>query len=77
MGIRKHVDKDNGFFGIGGNSNITTEEEYTMDGGRHLQGGGEKKVDCSKPRMHQSGWGAGESTGGLIGASAVLATSMV
>ena len=37
MGIRKHVDKNNGFFGIGGNSNITTEEEYTMDGGRHLQ----------------------------------------
>ena len=54
MGIRKHVDKNNGFFGIGGNSNITTEEEYTMDGGRHLQDGGEK-VDCSKPRMHQSG----------------------
>ena len=39
MGVRRYVDKDNGFFGIGGRSDVITEEEYTMDGGRHLQGG--------------------------------------
>ena len=34
LGVRKHIDKENGFFGIGGNSNVITEEEYTMDGAR-------------------------------------------
>ena len=68
MGIRKHVDKNNGFFGIGGNSYVMTEEEYTMDGGRHLQGGevgklSAQNVECLKAE------GAGESTGGLVGAS--------
>ena len=44
MGVRKYVDKKNGFFGIGGNTFITTEEEYTMDGAKHLQGGGLGKL---------------------------------
>src|SRR5210317_1103632 len=36
MRVTKDVDKKNGFLGIGGKTNITTEEEYTMDGARHL-----------------------------------------
>ena len=68
MGVRKNINKNNGFFGIGGNSVVVTEEEYTMDGGRHLQGGDlgkltAKNLECLKSE------GAGESTGGIVGAS--------
>jgi len=68
MGVRKNINKNNGFFGIGGNSVIVTEEEYTMDGGRHLQGGDlgkltAKNLECLKSE------GAGESTGRMVGAS--------
>ena len=69
MGVRKYVDKKNGFFGIGGKTYITTEEEYTMDGARHLQGGGlgkltAKKVECIKAE------GGGENAGRMVGATA-------
>ena len=44
------VDKKNGFFGIGGKTNIIQQEQYTMDGATHLQGGGEgksaKDIEC-------------------------------
>ena len=67
MGVRKKLDKRNGFFGIGGTTNLITEEEYTMDGARHL-GGAEgkltaKNLECIKAE------GAGESTGRMVGAS--------
>ena len=69
MGVRKYIDKKNGFFGIGGNTFITTEEEYTMDGAKHLQGGGlgkltAKKVECIKAE------GGGENAGRMVGATA-------
>ena len=68
MGVSKSIDKNNGFFGIGGNSVIRTEEEYTMDGARHMGGGAEGKLtaqnlECIKVE------GAGESTGRMVGAS--------
>ena len=68
LGVRQHVDKNNGFFGIGGNSVITKEEEYTMDGARHMGGGAAgklsaKNLECIKAE------GAGESTGRMVGAS--------
>jgi len=68
MGVSKSIDKNNGFFGIGGNSVIRTEEEYTMDGARHMGGGAEgkltaKNLECIKAE------GAGESTGRMVGAS--------
>ena len=67
MGVRKSLDKKNGFFGIGGTTDLITEEEYTMDGARHL-GGVEgkltaKNLECIKAE------GAGESTGRMVGAS--------
>ena len=67
MGVRKKLDKKNGFFGIGGTTDLITEEEYTMDGARHL-GGAEgkltaKNLECIKAE------GAGESTGRMVGAS--------
>ena len=39
MKTTKDIDKSNGFFGIGGNTNIIQQEQYTMDGATHLQGG--------------------------------------
>ena len=56
------------FFGIGGKSNVEYDEEYTMDGARHMGGGAEgkltaKKIECIKAE------GGGESTGRIVGAS--------
>ena len=67
MGVRKSLDKKNGFFGIGGTTNLITEEEYTMDGARHL-GGAEGKLTAQNLECIKAE-GAGESTGRMIGAS--------
>ena len=53
---------------IGGKSNVEYDEEYTMDGARHMGGGAEgkltaKKLECIKAE------GGGESTGRIVGAS--------
>ena len=69
----KLINKKNGFFGIGGNTNIIQQEEYTMDGARHL-GGGEGKltaqqVECIKAE------GGGENAGRMVGASAGAAVA--
>jgi len=76
MGVRKYVDKKNGFFGIGGKTFITTEEEYTMDGAKHLQGGSVGKLSAQNLECIKAE-GAGESTGGLIGASAMTGVAPV
>ena len=53
LGVTKYVDKTNGFFGIGGKSNVTFEEEYTMDGARHLGTNSEGKLECRQRRVYQ------------------------
>jgi hypothetical protein len=68
MGVKKFVDKENGFFGVGGRSTSTYDEEYTMEGARHLGGAGQgkltaKKLECIKAE------GGGESNGALVGTS--------
>ena len=68
MGKDKVVLKKNGFFGIGGNTKIIQQEEYTMDGAQHLQGGElgkltAKKIECIKAE------GGGENAGRLVGTS--------
>ena len=68
MGVRKSLDKKNGFFGIGGTTNLITEEEYTMDGARHLQGGELGKLTAQNLECIKAE-GAGESTGRMVGAS--------
>ena len=67
MGVTKTLDKKNGFFGIGGTTNLITEEEYTMDGARHL-GGAEGKLTAQNLECIKAE-GAGESTGRMVGAS--------
>ena len=67
MRVTKDLQKNNGFFGVGGSSNVKTHEEYTMDGARHL-GGAEGKltaqqIECIKAE------GGGENAGRMVGAS--------
>ena len=68
MGKDKVILKKNGFFGIGGNTQILQQEQYTMDGAQHLQGGEvgkltAKKIECIKAE------GGGENAGRMVGAS--------
>ena len=68
MTTTRDIKKSNGLFGIGGESEITTYEQYTMDGARHMGGGaggkfGAKREECIKAA------GGGESTGRIVGAS--------
>ena len=68
MGKDKVIVKKNGFFGIGGDTKIVQQEEYTMDGAQHLQGGEvgkltAKKIECIKAE------GGGENAGRMVGAS--------
>lgn len=68
MGVRKRVDKTNGFFGIGGKSNVEYDEEYTMDGARHMGGGAGGKLSAKREECIKAA-GGGESTGRIVGAS--------
>lgn len=69
MRVDKDIQKKNGFFGIGGRTDIKQSEEYTMDGARHHQGGdglgklSAQKLECIKAE------GGGENAGRLVGAS--------
>jgi len=68
MGKDKVIVKKNGFFGIGGDTKIVQQEEYTMDGAQHLQGGEvgkltAQKIECIKAE------GGGENAGRLVGTS--------
>ena len=76
MGIKKYVDKSGGLFGIGAKTYITTEEEYTMDGAKHLQGGGLGKLTAQKLECIKAE-GAGESTGRMVGASVGAAAAPI
>ena len=68
MGKDKVIVRKNGFFGIGGDTKIIQQEQYTMDGAAHLQGGEvgkltAKKIECIKAE------GGGENAGRMVGAS--------
>ena len=64
----REIRKKNGFFGAGGESQIDTYEEYTMDGGRHLQGGEVGKLSAEQLECIKAA-GGGESSGKMVGAS--------
>ena len=75
MSVDKSVQKKNGFFGIGGRTDLIQTEQYTMDGARHLQGGNglgkltAKQIECIKAE------GGGENAGRMVGASAGAAVA--
>ena len=68
MGVRKNIEKPAGFLGLI-KAKVSSEEQYTMEGSRHLGGqSGDPKlsakaVSCIKAE------GGGESTGRIVGGS--------
>ena len=68
MGVRKNVDRPAGFLGLG-RSKTNYEEQYTMDGSRHLQNrDGTPKISAARIECIKAA-GGGESTGKIVGGS--------
>ena len=68
LGVRKSVERPAGFLGFG-KSKTTFEEQYTMDGSRHLQNGaGSAKISAARIECIKAA-GGGESTGKIVGGS--------
>ena len=67
MGVRKNVDRPAGFLGLG-RSKTQFEEQYTMDGSRHLQDRESSKISAAREQCIKAA-GGGESTGKIVGGS--------
>ena len=67
MGVRKDIKKPAGFLGLG-QATMRSEEQYTMDGSRHLESGEPGKLSAA-----QVAWivaaGGGKQTGKIVGGS--------
>jgi len=68
MRTDKDIQKKNGFFGIGGKTDIKQSEEYTMDGARHLGVDSEGKLNAKQLECIKAE-GGGESAGRQLGAT--------
>ena len=67
MGVRKNVDRPAGFLGLG-RSKTNYEEQYTMDGSRHLEGREQGNLSAARIECIKAA-GGGESTGKIVGGS--------
>ena len=68
MGVRKNVDRPAGFLGLG-RSKPNYEEQYTMDGARHISNpDGSPKISAARIKCIKAA-GGGESTGKIVGGS--------
>ena len=67
LGVRKNVERPAGFLGFG-KSKTSFEEQYTMDGARHLQDRPEGKLSAARIECIKAA-GGGESTGKIVGGS--------
>ena len=67
LGVRKSVERPAGFLGFG-KSKTTFEEQYTMDGARHLQDRPVGKISAAKAQCSKAA-GGGEQTGRIVGGS--------
>ena len=67
LGVRKNVERPAGFLGFG-KSKTSFEEQYTMDGARHLQDRSEGKISAARIECIKAA-GGGESTGKIVGGS--------
>ena len=77
MGVRKNVDRPAGFLGLG-RSKTNYEEQYTMDGARHISNpDGSPKISAARIKCIKAA-GGGESTGKIVGGSvgATLGSSL-
>ena len=67
MGVRKNVERPAGFLGFG-QSKSHYEEQYTMEGSRHLVGSQDPKISAAQVECIKAA-GGGESTGKIVGGS--------
>ena len=67
LGVRKSVERPAGFLGFG-KAKTNYEEQYTMDGARHLQDRSEGKLSAARIECIKAA-GGGESTGKIVGGS--------
>ena len=67
LGVRKQVERPAGFLGFG-KATTNYEEQYTMDGARHLQDRSEGKLSAARIKCIKAA-GGGESTGKIVGGS--------
>ena len=67
MGVRKTVERPAGFLGFG-KAKTSFEEQYTMDGARHLQDRSTGKISAARIECIKAA-GGGESTGKIVGGS--------
>ena len=68
MGVRKNVERPAGFLGFG-KATTQYEEQYTMDGTRHLSNpDGSPKLSAARIKCIKAA-GGGESTGKIVGGS--------
>ena len=68
MGVRKDIKKPAGFLGFG-QATMHSEEQYTMDGARHLGGGEDSpKLSAAQVACIEAA-GGGKQTGRIVGGS--------
>ena len=67
LGVRKSVERPAGFLGFG-KSKTTFEEQYTVDGARHLQDRPVGKISAARDKCIKAA-GGGEQTGRIVGGS--------
>ena len=68
LGVRKSVERPAGFLGFG-KSKTSFEEQYTMDGARHIfNPDGSPKISAARIECIKAA-GGGESTGKIVGGS--------
>ena len=68
MGVRKDIKKPAGFLGLG-EARMHSEEQYTMDGARHLGGGEDSpKLSAAQVACIEAA-GGGKQTGRIVGGS--------
>ena len=67
MGVRKTVERPAGFLGFG-RAKTSFEEQYTMDGAKHLQDRPTGKISAAQAKCIKAA-GGGEQTGRIVGGS--------
>ena len=67
LGVRKSVERPAGFLGFG-KSKTTFDEQYTVDGARHLQDRQVGKISAARDKCIKAA-GGGEQTGRIVGGS--------
>ena len=68
MRVERDAKEKAGFLGLG-NETLKIREEYTMDGSKHLQSGGQSITENARSEACIKAIGSGEGTGRMVGAS--------